>query len=241
VEQLGCTALAEVPEMEERMSLLLDSASIDDARQAAGYGFVQGATTNPTLMARASRRPELVITDLCEVLPGRIFYQLTAPNLAEKEAEARRMVAINPDRVGLKIPCTLENLELAFRLARDGLTVGLTAIFSPAQVYLACQTGANYILPYVNRSTRLLGDGYALVETMRGVIEAGNYPVEIIAASVKSPEEAVQTILAGAHHLTLPLAVIQAMGRHPLSEDAIAAFDIDAARIPGNQAPSGRI
>ena len=111
--------------------------------------------------------------------------------------------------------------------------VGITAIFSPAQVYLACQAGVRFVLPYVNRSTRLLGDGFALVESMREVIEVGNYPVEIIAASVKSPDEAVQTLLAGAHHLTLPLAVIQAMGRHPLSEEAITAFDIDAARIPG--------
>ena len=84
------------------------------------------------------------------------------------------------------------------------------------------------MLPYVNRSTRLLGDGFGLVEAMRAVIDSGSYPVEIIAASVKSPEEAVQTLLAGAHHLTLPLAVIQAMGQHPLSDETIAAFARDS-------------
>ena len=108
------------------------------------------------------------------------------------------------------------------------MVVGITAIFSPAQVFLACEAGASYVLPYVNRSTRLLGDGFGLVEAMRAVIDSGSYPVEIIAASVKSPEEAVQTLLAGAHHLTLPLAVIQAMGQHPLSDETIAAFARDS-------------
>ena len=218
------------------MTLLLDSAMVTDARQAAGFGFVHGATTNPTLMAKTGRAPEQVIADLCAILPGTIFYQLTAPSLAEKETEAHKMAAIRQGRVGLKIPCTLENLGLAARLTQEGMLVGITAIFSPAQVYLACQAGARFVLPYVNRSTRLLGDGFALVESMREVIEVGNYPVEIIAASVKSPDEAVQTLLAGAHHLTLPLAVIQAMGRHPLSDQAIAAFAIDAAQIPGKSA-----
>ncbi len=98
---------------------------------------------------------------------------------------------------------------------------------------MLARPGLSYVLPYVNRSTRLLGDGFALVEEMREVIESGTYPVEIIAASVKSPAEAIQTLLAGAHHLTLPLEVIQAMGQHPLSDEAIAAFALDAAKIPG--------
>lgn len=216
------------------MALLLDSAMAADAQHAAALGFIRGATTNPTLMAKTGQNPDKIILELCEILPGTIFYQLTATNPVDREAEAHRIAALQPDRIGLKIPTTLENLSLASRLAQKGYTVGMTAIFSPAQVYLACQSGARYVLPYVNRSTRLLGDGFALVESMRDVIEAGGYSVEIIAASVKSPDEAVQTLLSGAHHLTLPLAVIQAMGQHPLSDEAIAAFAVDAAQIPGN-------
>jgi transaldolase len=91
-------------------------------------------------------------------------------------------------------------------------------------VYLAIQAGARYVFPYVNRSTRLLGDGLGLVRQMRAVIDACKAPLEIVAASIKTPEEAVQTVLAGAYHLTLPLAVIQAMGQHELSERTIAEF-----------------
>ena len=205
------------------MTLYLDSALIDDARRAFALGFVGGITTNPTLMAKTGRPTEEVIATLCEICSGTVFHQLTAPTLAERNAEARRFAALRPN-VGLKIPCTPENLGLAARLANDGATVGITAIFSAAQVYLACEAGARYILPYVNRSTRLLGDGLALVREMRAVIDADSAPVEIIAASIKSPEEAVATVLAGAHHLTLPLSVIEAMGAHPLSEQAIEEF-----------------
>jgi transaldolase len=205
------------------MTLYLDSALIDDARRAFALGFVGGITTNPTLMAKTGRPTEEVIATLCEICSGTVFHQLTAPTLDERGAEARRFAALRPN-VGLKIPCTPENLGLAARLANDGATVAITAIFSAAQVYLACEAGARYILPYVNRSTRLLGDGLALVREMRAVIDADSAPVEIIAASIKSPEEAVATVLAGAHHLTLPLSVIEAMGAHPLSEQAIEEF-----------------
>ncbi len=204
--------------------LYLDSASVEDARRAFGLGFVGGITTNPILMSKTGRRPEEIILELCDICPGTVFYQLTAPTVAERQAEACRLAALRPNQVGLKIPCTPENLELGAHLARENRTVGFTAIFSAAQVYLACQAGARYVLPYVNRSARLLGDGLALVRQMRAVIDACNSPLEIIAASVKSPEEAVATLLAGAHHLTLPLAVIEAMGEHPLSRQAIDEF-----------------
>lgn len=206
------------------MTLYLDSALVDDARSAAALGFVRGATTNPLLVAAAGRPAEDVIADLCDILPGIVFHQLTAAAPAEREREARTFAALRPGRVGLKIPCTPDNLVLAHRLADDGLVVGITAIFGTAQAYLACEAGARYVLPYVNRSTRLQGDGPGLVAEIREVIDATGCTAEIIAASVKSPAEAVSTVLAGAHHLALPLAVITALGSHPLSEQAIEEF-----------------
>lgn len=100
----------------------------------------------------------------------------------------------------------------------------ITAIFSPQQAYLACQAGAQYILPYVNRSMRLLGDGIALVWQMRAVIDAQNSGTQIIAASIKTPDEAISTVLAGADHLTLPLNLIASMAEHPFSIKTIEEF-----------------
>ena len=206
------------------MALYLDSASVADARRSSALGFVAGITTNPALLAATSRRPPDVIAELCETHPGTVFYQPIGGTLEEREAEARRAGAVRPGRVGLKLPSTPENFALAARLSAEGWIVGMTAIFSAAQVFLACQAGARYVLPYVNRSTRLLGDGPGLVREMRAVIDACGAPVEILAASVKSPAEAVETVLAGAHSLTLPLALIEQLGQHDLSDEAIADF-----------------
>ena len=207
------------------MALFLDSTFVEDARRAVELGFVWGATTNPALMAKVGREPAGVIRDLVELLPGTVFYQLSAPTLAEREAEALRMVAINPTQVGLKIPCSTENLGLMAHLTDEGITCAVTAIFSAHQAYLACEAGAHYVIPYVNRSTRLQGDGPRLVSEMRAVIEAAGTGAELLAASLRTPAEVVEAVLAGAQHLTLPLDLILALGEHPLSEQAIADFD----------------
>ena len=206
------------------MSLYLDSALIGEARRAYSAGLVKGITTNPSLMAKTGRPAVDVITELCDFSTGIVFHQLTGKDPADRKKEAIQMAGIRPGRVGLKIPCTYENLSLAVELVASGYIVGITAIFSPAQVYLACQAGAQYVLPYVNRSTRLLGDGITLVRQMRAVIDAENSAAQIIAASIKTPEEAISTLLAGAHHLTLPISLIESMGNHPLSDQTIDEF-----------------
>jgi len=215
--------------------LLLDSASADDARRSAALGFVVGITTNPSLMARTGRRPADVIAELCDVHPGMVFYQPVADTLRDREAEVRRFAALRPGRVGLKLPSTPDNFVLAARLSSEGFVVGMTAIFGAAQVYLACQTGVHYVVPYVNRSTRLLGDGAALVREMRTVIEACQAPVEIVAASVKTLAEVIATVTAGAHSLTLPLALIEELGRHELSDQAVNEFAAAAREVPASR------
>jgi transaldolase len=207
------------------MTLFLDSASVDDAERAFAAGLVGGITTNPALIAREGRAPEDIIAALCAVATGPVFYQLMAGDVEARRAEAARMLAVRSGQVGLKIPCTSENLALASELARAGHLVGITAVFSGAQAYLACQAGARFVLPYVGRSTRLLGDGPAIIREMRDVIDACGADTGILAASVKSPDEAVQALQAGAHALTLPLPVIEAMGQHHLSDQAIIDFE----------------
>ncbi len=218
------------------MTLFLDSADPTDAARAFGLGLVAGITTNPALLAArrgAALDPVAAMSELLPVSRGIVFYQLQATSLGERRAEAARALALNPARVGLKIPCTLYNLGLASEMVSAGHIVGVTAIFSAAQVALACQVGAHFVLPYVDRARRLLGDGLGLVREMRAVIDSAGAATKILAASVKSPEQAVATLCAGAHGLTLPLPILEAMAEHDLSRAAIAGFDQsvqDAAR-----------
>lgn len=204
------------------MALFLDSALAADARAAMQLGFVYGITTNPNLLAKVDRKPADVLAELADICPGTVFYQLTAPTLEGREEEARRMLALRPN-IGLKIPMTSENLPLAAKFSAEGV-VGMTATYSPAQTYLTCEAGIAYTIAYVNRSTRLQGDGLALVREMREIVDSCDNHTKVMVASLKSPTEVVQAVLAGAQDVTIPLPLLLEMGDHPLSEQTIADF-----------------
>ena len=159
------------------MALFLDSADVEEAERAMQMGFVAGITTNPTLMARIGRPAYDVISELCALCRGPVFHQLTASSLLEMQEEAERFHAIAPGRVVIKIPCSLTGLQLANQLS-DTIPCALTAVFSTAQTYLACEAGARYVIPYVNRTTRLCGDGIALVRQMAGIVERAGSSAE---------------------------------------------------------------
>ncbi len=234
------------------MAIYLDSAIPDEARQAMRLGFVSGITTNPILLAKVKRPVSEVLHELCSICPGTVFYQLNAPTVSERLAEGEGILLLNEElqrknddaldqwerqlleedaplpqhwaTVGLKIPASTENMALVEEFSTRGMQVAVTALFSLAQGYVACEAGATYLLPYVNRTTRLRGDGIGFVRQLVQLCQAVDRGTEVLAASVKSPEEAVQTLLAGAHHVSMPLSILLAMGHDPLSVQAVADF-----------------
>jgi transaldolase len=208
------------------VGLYLDSADVADARRAAELGFVFGITTNPNLIARSGRPAEDVIAALCAAFPDTIFHQVTSPPGPALDAEIARFRAIS-DQVAFKIPCTLAYLPVLHGLSRQGVTYAVTGAFGPAQAYIAAEAGARFVIPYVNRATRLCGDGPALVAEMVAIL--GDRSCEILAASIKSPAEAVDTLLAGAHHLTLPWELLAGLAGHRLTELAME----ESARAAG--------
>ncbi len=203
------------------MSLFLDSALVEEARRAANLGFVAGATTNPALMAKAGRPARDVLTELCATLQGIIFHQVREAPGPALAAEINTFRQIS-EQVAFKLPCTLDYARVAHELSRQGVVCALTAVYSPAQAYLAAQAGVAYIIPYVNRATRYCGSGPALVAEMASILEGAD--CEILAASIKSPEEAVEALLAGAHHVSLPWDVLAAMAHHHLTDLALQEF-----------------
>lgn len=205
------------------MALYIDSADVADARRALELGFVTGVTTNPNFIARTGRRGRDVLADLLALGDGPIFYQVTAPTPEGRAAQAREIAALSPARLVVKIPATTANIALTARLAGEGLRCCVTAVSGPAQAYLASQAGAAYVAPYVNRLTRQMGDGLAVVRTIAALL-AGTQ-TRILAASLKSVSEVVETLLAGAHDITLPLDLILALGEHEFSLAALEEFD----------------
>lgn len=204
------------------MGIFLDSASPGDAQRAQELGFLEGVTTNPSLIARTGRPGLDVLGELVEIVNGHVFYQVTADSVEARYDQAWEAHEVRPDKVIVKIPVTTENMAMMVKLVQNGIECAVTAIASPAQAYLAAQANASFVAPYVNRLTRQLGDGLVIVRDIRAIL-AGTQ-TEILAASLKSVDEVVAATLAGAHHVTLPLDLILAMGEHPFSQQAIEEF-----------------
>jgi transaldolase len=203
------------------MSIYVDTAIIAEAEIASKFGWIAGITTNPTLLAKSDVSPDMTLKQLAQLTSGEVYYQLTASDFDGMVAEGNAAFELIGRQTVLKVPATLTGFQVVAHLSAE-IPCAVTAIYSAAQAAVSAQAGAKYAIAYVNRATRLLGDGFALVQDMANVLKTTN--TEILAASIKSPEEAVKTLLAGAHHLTLPLDILQAIAVHELSQQTVDEF-----------------
>lgn len=210
------------------MAIYLDSAKLDEARRAKDFGWVHGVTTNPSLMAKAGAKPEDVLKGLAELEFSQVYYQLVSRDLDEMLLEARKAAEIVRRGLILKIAPTQNGFRFVARHGRD-FPCCVTAIFDPAQALVAREAGAAYIAMYVNRATKQLGDGLALVAELAKVL-AGSQ-TEILAASLKSTKETVDAFLAGAQHITVPFDLLAGLPTHPLSEKTVEQFNAEGVGI----------
>ena len=202
--------------------IYLDSAIISDAKIARQYGWVKGITTNPTLLGKSDLSPGEILQQLANLSPGELYYQLTATEAEKMIAEGKKAHQLIGEKTVLKIPATTIGFQVTATLSPQ-IPCAVTAIYSGAQAAIAKEAGAKYAIAYVNRATRLLGDGLALVKQMAKVLEGSK--TEILAASLKSPQEAADALQAGAHHLTIPLDILKAMTTHEFSEKTVVEFN----------------
>ncbi len=204
------------------MAIYLDSADLEEVREALSSGIVRGVTTNPALIARTGRKPEEIVAAICEFWPEELFYQPFSTGIEEAREELNRIREIAGPILVPKIPATWEGFKLLSDLAGKGWRCALTAVYSPSQAILAREAGAFYVIPYVNRATRQGIDGLELVTQISRVLQGS--PVQIIAASLKSVEEVLAVMNCGAHHVTVPWSLLRAMADHPLSLQAVEEF-----------------
>ena len=210
------------------MAIYLDSAKLDEACQAKDLGWVYGVTTNPSLMAKAGVEPEVVLKGLAELEFQQVYYQLVSNDLDDMFVEARKTAEIVKRGSIYKVAPTKNGFRFVAKHGGE-FPCCVTAIFDPAQALVAREAGARYIAVYVNRATRHLGDGLALIRELANVI-AGSQ-TEILAASLKSTKEAVNAFLAGAQHITVPFDVLKMLMNHPLSVQTMDQFDADGVGI----------
>ncbi|EGK83714.1 transaldolase [Microcoleus vaginatus PCC 9802] len=203
------------------MAIYVDTAIVAEAARASKFGWIGGITTNPTLLAKSELSPEQTLKQLAQLIPGEVYYQLMASDVDGMVAEGKAAFELIGRQTVLKVPATAAGFQAVAHLSPE-IPCAVTAIYSASQAVVSAEAGAKYAIAYVNRATRLLGDGFALVRDMANVLQRTN--TEILAASIKSPEEAVKTLLAGAHHLTLPFDLLQAIAVHELSQQTVDEF-----------------
>lgn len=209
------------------MAIYLDSAMLNEARQAKDLGWVYGVTTNPSLMAKAGVDPEIVLSELNQFRFHEVYYQLVSLDLDEMLDEAHKVSELVKNLI-LKIAPTDNGFRFVARHANE-FPCCITAIYDPAQALVARAAGARYIAVYVNRATKQLGDGLALVNSLANVLDGSH--TEILAASLKSTKEAVDAFLAGAQHITVPFELLTSLSNHPLSRRTVEQFDADGVGI----------
>jgi transaldolase len=206
------------------MKFFLDTANIDEIKTCASYGFLDGVTTNPTLMAREGISDQKArIKEICKITDGPVSAEVLATDEAGMLAEARDLAAIAVN-VAVKLPLTLPGLAATRVLADEGVAVNLTLVFSPLQALLAAKAGAAFVSPFVGRLDDIGMNGMKLVESIIDIY--GNYvfDTEIIVASIRNPIHVLEAATMGAEICTVPLKVIQQLASHPLTDRGLEAF-----------------
>ena len=213
------------------MKLFIDTANVDEIRQASELGVICGVTTNPSLIAKEGRVFADVVREITQIVDGPISAEVVASEADGMVAEATELTKIHKNIV-IKIPMTAEGLKAVRRLSAMGVHTNVTLIFSPAQALLAARAGATYVSPFVGRLNDISSDGNTLVEAIAKIFSLHGIKTEIIAASIRGPEDVVDVALAGVHIATVPYKVICQMIAHPLTDAGIERFMKDWATVP---------
>ncbi|WP_294334887.1 fructose-6-phosphate aldolase [uncultured Sphingomonas sp.] len=211
------------------MKFFADTAIIDDIRDLADAGLLDGVTTNPSLIAKSGRNFLEVVAEICAIVEGPVSAEVVALDYEGmmREAEIVRKIA---DNVAVKLPLTIDGLKACKALTDDGTMVNVTLCFSANQALLAAKAGATFISPFVGRHDDIGFDGMDLIEDIRLIYDNYDFGTEILVASVRHPIHVLQAAKIGADVMTAPPAVIKQLVKHPLTDKGIEAFMADWAK-----------
>lgn len=217
------------------MKFFLDTADLDQIREAASWGAVAGVTTNPTLYARTGGNLadfDSHIAKICAAVDGPVSAEVTAEDRDGMVEQGRALAAL-ADNVVVKIPTTVEGLAATHQLFQEGIDVNMTLCFTVPQALLAARAGARYISPFIGRFDDISEDGLDQVENIVTAIKNYDFghEVEVIAASVRSANHVTQCALMGADIATVPFDVLKKMVRHPLTDRGIESFNADWEKV----------
>ena len=213
------------------MKFFIDSADVEEIKEAAAMGLVDGVTTNPSLVAKVGRSYEEVVKEICEIVDGPISAEVIATDVEGILREARAIAAWHPNVV-VKVPLIPDGLKAVNTLTEEDIRTNVTLCFSATQGLLAAKAGATYVSPFLGRVDDTSWDGMDLISQLRTIYDNYGYETEILAASIRHPKHIVDAAMIGADVATIPLKVMLQLSKHPLTDVGLAKFLKDAERIP---------
>ncbi|HHF52689.1 MAG TPA: fructose-6-phosphate aldolase [Candidatus Aminicenantes bacterium] len=212
------------------MKIFLDTANLDQIKEAVSWGIIDGVTTNPTLCSREKENFNDLIKKICDVVPGPVSVECVESHAEGIVKEARKHCEI-AENVIVKIPICVEGLKATRRLSDEGIHVNTTLVFSPTQALLAAKAGSRYVSPFVGRLDDISSDGMALVEQLVPIFNNYGFETEIIVASIRHPMHVVEAALMGADIATLPFNSLEKLVKHPLTDRGIERFLDDWEKV----------
>ena len=213
------------------MKFFIDTADVDEIREAHALGILDGVTTNPTLVAKTGRKFEEVISEICSIVPGPVSAEVVATDTQGMIEEARRNASLAPNVV-VKIPLIPAGLKAVKALAAEGIKTNVTLCFSAVQALLAAKAGANYISPFVGRLDDRGHQGMEIVQHIRTIYDNYGFETEIIVASIRHPLHVLEAALIGADIATVPFATFEKLVSHPLTDEGLERFLADWEKVP---------
>ena len=213
------------------MKFFIDTADVNEIREAHALGLVDGVTTNPSLIAKSGRKFKDVIKEIVSIVDGPISAEVISLDAPGMIKEGKELAKIHKNIV-VKLPMTPEGLKACKALTDKGIKTNVTLIFTSMQALLAAKAGATYVSPFVGRLDDISQDGMAIIEEIRTIFDNYGYNSEIIVASIRNPIHVLNSALIGADVATIPFSVMIQLSKHPLTDAGIKKFLEDWQNVP---------
>ena len=212
------------------MKFFLDTANIEEIREAKSLGLIDGVTTNPTLLARESADWRVLAAEICSEVDGPVSLEVFSEQADKMLQEARSLLKFGPNVV-IKCPCTPDGLLACRKLSEQGIGVNMTLVFSPLQALLAAKAGAMFVSPFVGRLDAVGHKGMEIVEQILTIYDNYALDTEVLVASVRHPGHVLDAALLGADVVTVPYSVLLNLLKHPLTDKGLETFSRDAVNL----------
>ena len=213
------------------MKFFIDTADVNEIREAQNMGLLDGVTTNPSLIAKTGRKFEDVIVEICEIVDGPISAEVVSTDYEGMIREAKTLSQLHKNIV-VKIPLITEGLKAVRWCTDNGIGTNVTLCFSPIQALMAAKAGASFISPFVGRLDDISTDGMNLIGEIVTIYDNYGFDTEVLVASVRHPMHVTQSALMGAHVATIPFSVLGKLAHHPLTQSGLEKFLADWEKVP---------